>query len=72
MSKIQKLKLKEKASTPEIEPEPVIRRTSMVYGSNSTVLVLPKKQIERIGITKHDFVRVSIFRGNSLLIEKVD
>jgi hypothetical protein len=64
-------KLKVKAREPEITAT-LIRRTQPVYASESTLLILPKKQIDRIGIKKGSYVKVSIYNGDSLLIEKVD
>jgi hypothetical protein len=71
-------KLKVKAREPEIRvngvtiTDTLIRRTQPVCGSQSTIFILPKKQLEKIGLNKGDYVKISICNGDSLLIQKVD
>ena len=68
----QRLKLKEKAREPD-PVETIIHKLQPICGSDSTILVLPKKHLQKLkGFKKGDYVKVSIYNGDSLLIQKMD
>ena len=53
------------------EADSAIRKIRPVVGSETVILVLPKKQVEKLHIKKGDYAKVSIHDGNKLLVEKV-
>jgi formylmethanofuran dehydrogenase subunit D len=72
MSTRTKLKpLKRQPAELDEEAEVVIHKLSPVYGTESTILCLSKKQIERLRMKKGDYVKCSV-QGNKLIVEKID
>ena len=53
------------------QADAAIRIFRPVVGSESIILVLPKKQVEKLHIKKGDYAKISIHDGNKLLVEKV-
>jgi hypothetical protein len=51
--------------------KPVVHRIQPIHGSESLILVLPKKQLSKLQIEKGDYVKCSL-RNNQLIVEKID
>jgi hypothetical protein len=75
-----KQKLKQEASQEEageesqkerVSPEIVIHKLNPIHGSESVVLCLPKRQINKLNFKKGQYVKCSI-EGKRLIIEKVE
>jgi hypothetical protein len=60
--------------TQELQAEdekPAIHKIQPIHGSESLVMVLPKRFISRLQIAKGDYVKCNVI-GRQLIVEKVE